>query len=213
MKNLLLALLGFFILAILIFSVYFIVTSIFSWFKELPKELAISLITASSTIIVATLTISLGKYFERLKEIESHHRAKKVEIYDEFLVSVFNVFFQHDENFDLVSFLQKWQRKIILWASPEVLNAFVNWKSHMGSHPKPDANTFFLMENVFKAMRKDIGLSNRSLNTGLFSHFIMREAELFLKLSKNNPNITLEEISIHENKLNSSYTSHNEQEL
>lgn len=41
----------------------------------------------------------------------------------------------------------------------------------------------------------------------------MREAELFLKLSKNNPNITLEEISIHENKLNSSYTSHNEQEL
>ncbi|APV36281.1 hypothetical protein BEN76_09730 [Acinetobacter soli] len=194
MKNIVNLILAFILLACMIFVVYLIISSFFSWFKEINPQLAIALITGSSTIIVATLTVVLGKYYERLKEIESHHRARKVEIYDEFLISVFKVFYEDDSNFDLVKFLQEWQRKIIMWASPSVIKAFIDWKIHLAKSP-PNAKTFFLMEDLFKAMRKDIGLSNKNLDKGAFSHFIMKEADLFLALSKENPNITLAEIS------------------
>ncbi|WP_336949599.1 hypothetical protein [Acinetobacter junii] len=202
MKNILNLILGFILLAGMIFGVYLIISSIFSWFKDINPQLAIALITGSSTIIVATLTVVLGKYFERLKEIDSHHRTKKVEIYDEFLISVFKVFFDNDPEFDLVKFLQEWQRKIIMWASPNVIKAFVDWKIHLAKSP-PNAQTLFLMENLFKAMRKDIGLSNKNLDKGAFSHFILKESELFLSLAKINPDITFEEISKIEKDINS----------
>lgn len=207
MKNAINTILGFALIGGIIYFVYFIINSIFSWFSELDKSLAAPLITASSTVIIATITVVLGKYFERIKEIESHHRSKKVEIYDEFLVATFNTFFEKDPNLDLVDFLQNWQRKIILWASPTVLQAFIDWKSHMTRH-QPNAKTFFLMEDLFKAMRKDIGLSNKKLSKGTFSYFILREAELFLNEAKKNPNITLDEMSVIENEINKASSKH-----
>jgi len=37
---------------------------------------------------------------------------------------------------------------------------------------------------------------------GFFPHFILREADLYLKLSKKNPNLTIEELALHEEELN-----------
>ncbi|KGT48379.1 hypothetical protein [Acinetobacter sp. HR7] len=200
MKNAINMLLGFGLIGGIIYFVYFVINSIFSWFSELDKTLAAPLITASSTIIIATLTVVLGKYFERIKEIESHHRAKKVEIYDEFLISTFNTFFDKDPDLDLVSFLQDWQRKIILWASPNVIKAFITWKTHL-SISEPNAQSFFLMEDLFKAMRKDIGLSNRTLEKGTVCHLILKNSHLFLNEASKNPKLTLTEFGKLENLL------------
>lgn len=200
MKNVLTTIFGFALLAALIYFVYFIVTSIFSWFSGLSKELTIPLITASSTIIVATLTIVLGKYFERIKEIESHHRSKKVEIYDRFLKSIFNTFYQNDPEFDLVKFLQEWQREIMLWANPKVIKAFLKWKLFLGKG-EINAQSFFLLEELFKEMRKDIGLSNKNFDKGTFCHLVLKNSELFLAATAKNPNLTLTEFGKMEDAL------------
>ena len=187
-----------FILILALFALgLWIIISLWSWFSSLNSDLAVGMLTASSTIIVATVTVVLGRYFERVKEAEAHLRAQKIEIYDEFLKRFMSLFFdKKDENStddDLVPFLQEWQRKLVVWGGPHVLSSFVIWKQHLASGP-PDAKGVFLMDEFFRAMRSDIGLSNKGLEKGFFCNIILRHASLFLAEAKKNPKITLAEI-------------------
>jgi len=55
-------------------------------------QLAVAVITAVTTILVATLTVMLGRYYERKHEIAAHFRTEKIKIYDQFLAELFKVF-------------------------------------------------------------------------------------------------------------------------
>jgi hypothetical protein len=52
-------------------------------------------------------------------------RTEKIKIYDEFLRELFKVIHGGMKvvDDDLVTFLQEWQRKLVLWGGPEVLRA------------------------------------------------------------------------------------------
>ena len=186
------------LIAGLVWSVIFL----WNWFSSLNSDLAVGMLTASSTIIVATLTLVLGRFFERVKEAEAHLRAQKIELYDDFLKEFFKLFHGEGDNKadDLVSFLQEWQRKLVVWGGPNVLSSFVKWKLYLAS-TKPDAKSIFLMDEFFRAMRKDIGLSNRGLENGFFSHLMLRHSVVFLSAAKTNPKITLAELAALEKEL------------
>ena len=187
----------------LCWGVYWVVDTVWRTLLGVDTRLAVSLLTAASTIIVSTVTVVVGKYLERKKEIESHFREKKVEIYDEFLNEFLNFFYRHHEDSgaseadlrgeDLVPFLQQWQRKIILWGGPEVLRVYVEWKNYMALH-EPDAKTISLMGRFFKTMRKDVGLSNYGLDDHFFSHFLLKESEKFVEAARRDPRVKLTEV-------------------
>ena len=181
--------------------IYWAISSILAWFAALDSDLAVGLLTASSTIIVATITLVVGKYFERVKEAETQLRAQKISMYDDFLKRVFELFFQEGEkeSDDLVEFLQEWQRKLVVWGGPEVLKSFIAWKQSLSEDP--NAQSILRMGEFFMAMRKDIGLSNRGIEAGHFSHLILRHANLFLSTAKENPNVTLRELAELEEEL------------
>jgi hypothetical protein len=61
------------------------VWSFFAYIRSVPKEMATALIAGAATIIVATLTITIGRYYERKKELDALYRDKKTEIYDQYL--------------------------------------------------------------------------------------------------------------------------------
>ncbi len=189
---------GFILLALLAALVLWIVISLWGWFSSLNSDMAVGMLTASSTVIVATITLVLGRYFERVKEAEAHLRTQKIEMYDEFLKRLLALFYSSDSgqagDDDLVPFLQEWQRKLVVWGGPNVLSSFIIWKQHL-AFGEPDAESVFLMDRFFRAMRADIGLSNRGLNKGFFSNIILRHADLFLAEAKKNPKITLAEIA------------------
>lgn len=207
-KNRLNSIFGFALLILIIWGVYWVASTIWDTLLTIDTKLAVSLLTAATTVMVATMTVVVGKYLERKKEIESHFREKKVEIYDEFLKEFFKIFFSEDDGAnqpkggedELVKFLQEWQRKMVLWGGSEVLQIYIKWKNYMASK-EPDAQTVFLMGKFFKALRKDVGLSNRSLDDGIFSHLILRNSELFLQMVKENPSITLAEVARKEKEL------------
>ena len=106
------------ILILLALISFWILISLWRWFAGLNSDLEVGMLTASSTVIVATVTLVLGRYFERIKEAESHLRSQKIEMYDDFLKELFASF--HDEedstSDELVHFLQDWQRKLVVWA-------------------------------------------------------------------------------------------------
>ncbi len=136
----------------------------------------------------------LGRYYERRKEIEAHFRAEKIKIYDEFLFQLFKLFENEGETSpDMGKFLREWQRKLVLWGGSNVLAAYFKWMSRL-KRGNPDADTIFLMDEFFRALRADIGQSSSGLPRGSFAHLILRNADFFLAQAARNPGLTLEEL-------------------
>lgn len=208
MKKILSIIFAISLLSLLVWIIYWIITQVWGQFKLLDPKVSVAILAASTTVIVSTLTVVLGKYYERKRDIEAHYREKKLEIYDEFLSEFFKVFHSSNdddktENTDLVNFLREWQRKIILWGGQDVLSKYVAW---MGNLKKgiPNAQTMFLMEEFFIEIRKDLGHKTNKLGKGTFVQLMLKEHELFLAMAKENPNISLDELAEIENQLNTS---------
>ena len=181
------------ILAVLSWVFY----QIWEQFKLLDPAVSVALLTGATTVLVATLTVVLGKNYERKKDIEAHYRSKKVEIYDEFLCELFKLFDESRVDRDaesLVKFLREWQRKIILWGGQDVLRKYILWISHL-KKGVPDVQSMLLMEKFFLEIRKDLGHKNNKLDEGTLISLMLKNPDLFMKKAKENPNITLEELS------------------
>lgn len=180
------------------------VRSFFTYVSAVPKEIGAALIAGAVTILVATATVTIGRYFERRRELDALYRDKKTEIYDEFLKEFFNLFFSSGEKPDsqaeknLVPFLREFTRKLILWSGPEVIEAFVAWKDHL-ARGTPDAKSIFLTEGFLLAIRKDLRHTNSGLRKGFFARLFLREGSLFLAMAEKNPNVTLAELTDAEN--------------
>ncbi|WP_219863061.1 hypothetical protein [Vreelandella piezotolerans] len=179
---------------------YWLISQIWVQFKALDSRVALAAITAFTTVSVSTLTVVLGKYYERKKDIEAHYRQAKTEIYDEFLREFFKVFYsEHGEDEEaedksLVDFLREWQRKMVLWGGQDVLLKYIKWMTHL-KKGNPDADSIFLMEDFFREIRKDLGHKNSKLEKGTFAHLILQNSELFLQMAKNNPKVTLADLA------------------
>lgn len=188
------------IVAVILWMIY----QIWMQFKLLDPTVSSALLTAATTVLVATITVVLGKYFERTKDIEAQNRSKKVEIYNEFLVELFKVFFSDSQvnkvkkrpgqSDQLVKFLREWQRKMILWGGQDVLKQYILWMGHLKKNV-PDIQAMILMEKLFFEIRKDLGLGNSKLIEGTFISLMMKNPELLMKKAKENPNLTLEELA------------------
>ena len=194
LKKIISKLIPFLTLSIFLFLIYWVVSKVWNFLHSVDEKLAIAMVTAATTVIVSTLTVVIGRYYERKKDIEAHFREKKIEIYDDFLREFFNIMENPEGQDDLVSFLREWQRKMILWGGQEVLKKYVEWMGKLKSG-EPDAKTMWLTEDFFRAIRKDLGHSSSQLPKGTFTHLILRNADLFIKMSKENPNITLAQLA------------------
>ncbi len=183
-----------------------LVQAFFAYISAVPKELAASLVAGAVTILVATVTVMIGRYYERKKELDVLYRDKKTEIYDEFLKEFFDVFFSAGETLegqpekDFVPVLREFARKLVLWSGPEVVEAFVAWKDHLAKGT-PDAKSIFLTEAFLFAIRKDLRHSNSGLRKGFFARLFLKEGPLFLAMAEKNPNATLAELAAAENML------------
>ncbi|XOV87361.1 MAG: hypothetical protein ACFHX7_20795 [Pseudomonadota bacterium] len=177
---------------------------------SVDARLAVGVVAGFATVVAATVTVSLGKYFERKQGVESHFRDRKLEIYDEFLKELFRVFFESNPDADdplgeqrsseLVDFLREWQRKMIVWGGSDVLLTFMKWKEHLAKG-EPDAESVFLMGDFFLAVRRDLGLSNKGFDRTTFAGVILRSGSLLTTMAKENPQVTLAELGEIEKQL------------
>ncbi len=193
-------LIAFAILASALALAAWIISAFFSYVSAVPKELAAALVAGAATVLVATLTVMIGRYYERKKELDALYRDKKTEIYDEFLKEFFGLFFsggkqkEGEPDKDLVPFLQEFTRKLVLWSGPEVIEAFVTWKDHLAKGA-PDAKSIFLTEAFLLAIRKDLRHTNTGLRKGFFARLFLKEGALFLAMAERNGNVTLAELA------------------
>ena len=193
---------GLAIVVALIWGIYWIISSIWDALVSVDTKLAVGIVAAVTTVIGATLTVTIGKYFERKQAVEADFRERKVEIYDEFLGEFFKLF-ESQNNMDdsrLVSFLKEWNRKVVVWGGSEVLRSHIKWMSHLKSS-EPNAESMFLMGDFVLAVRKDLGLSNKGIDRKTFASLILKNPDLFLDMALKNPRVTLAELAVEEQRL------------
>lgn len=176
-------------------GLYVLALSIWHQFVSLKPELSAALLTAATTVLVATLSVLFARHFEKKREVESQFRAAKTEAYDSFLKRFFDLYEKPEsDEADLAKFLREWQRKLILWGGTDTLVAFTKWREHLADGT-PDAKSMLLTDELFRAIRKDLGLSNIGLSHGFFVRVILRNPSLFFAMYKANPKVTLAEMA------------------
>ena len=70
---------------------------------------------------------------------------------------------------EILEKMREFHRMAILYSSPKVINAFADFLQYSYKHPDGSGkgeHLMVLVTNVFKEMRRDIGLSNRGLRSG-----------------------------------------------
>ncbi len=176
------------------------VISFFSYVSAVPKEIGAALVAGVTTILVATITITIGRYFERKKELDALYREKKTEVYDEFLKVFFQVWFsggktaEGEQEQDLVKLFREFSVKLVLWSGPDVLEAFVRWKEKI-AEGHANAEGVFETENFLNAIRADLRHSNNGVRRGWFARLFLQESELFLAMAAKNPKVSLTELA------------------
>lgn len=193
-------LIGLLLLAGIVIGAIWAIRAFFGYLGAVPKELAAALVAGTATVLVATLTVMLGRHFERKRELDALYRDKKTEIYDTFLKRFFALTSSEADSSnaepppELVEFLREFTRTLILWSGPGVINTFLAWKEHLAKGV-PDAQSIFLTEKLLLAIREDLRHSNAGLEKGFFARVYLRESRLFMAAAAKNPNLTLAELA------------------
>lgn len=196
-RNFFVFLLALAILGSVVGALIYAVLEFFSYIGSVPKELGAALVAGASTILVATITVMVGRYYERKKELDTLYRDKKTEVYDEFLKVFFQVWFSGGkaaENEELVNLFRDFSVKLVLWSGPEALEAFARWKEKM-AEGNLNAEALFETEAFLNAVRSDLRHSNHGIRRGWFARLFLQESGVFLALAAKNPKVSLAELS------------------
>jgi len=191
--------LGFLVLIAAIFVAGYAVLVAFRKLASLDQPVLVAILAASATVLTSTLTVVVGRIFERKKEIEAHFRQTKFDQYDELLQILFQLFDPERTGGDgpppdVIRRLRDWQRKLILFAGPKTIVAFVDWMRDM-KMGRPTVRSFVLMDHFFKALRADLGISNRGLEVAIFAHLILRHGDLLVAMAKKNQSLSIDELA------------------
>lgn len=181
-------LLALLVIVVIIGTVVFGVTR-----AKADKEITVAIVAAAGTILASVVVVSITQYNAKVMEVAEAHRLKKIEVYSEFGDLVFSIFrmIKIPERSDLAdeekpALLAKAQadledryssfsKKLLLWGSPEVINSWLEFMARsrsIDSEASSDDSTrmailnLLYMDDVFRAMRRDLELSNSGLGEG-----------------------------------------------
>ena len=136
----------------------FLVRAIATWLRSLDTPIVAALITAA----IGLLGLWYAQWQSKSRDISESHRASKIAVYSTFFSIVEK--FQSNEisSEELASKLlpealkndiTSLNRGLILWASPEVITAWLNFKVIASS----GGNVMLAMDKMYMAIRKDLG--------------------------------------------------------
>jgi len=160
--------LGFAVLVGAGYLIWIIAARLLQFLESADPSVAAAVVGAMATVLVGVGGVLYTQAQTKKREIEEAHRARKVEVYKEFLDMVArmmasenpNVSLQAPSEQELVDFLVGFKTNLLLWASPKVINAQLNFQKVSSS----EGNVLKAVDTLYKAIREDIGLSNTGLN-------------------------------------------------
>ncbi len=188
-----LAIFGFSLIAGMLYALWLAVSFFITSLASADPKISAAIIGAMTTMFVGIAAVIITQRQIKLREIEEAHREKKVEIYQKFLGTITSLIAGQNEQVtikapteqELIDYLVEFKTEILLWGSPKVIKSQLEFERISGS----GGDVFMAVNNLYKAIREDIGLSNAGLNNlELVKIFLKDPDELDKIRASNNTN-------------------------
>jgi hypothetical protein len=151
------------------YGVWLLVTAFIASITAASPEVTAAIVGAMATILVGISAVLISQAYERRRAAEEAHRLKKVEIYQGFIDMISRMTGAKNEHLslkepdpkELIQYLFKYKSDILLWGSPKVIKAQIEFEDV--SESADNQKMFRSVNSLYLAIREDIGLSNSGL--------------------------------------------------
>ncbi len=146
-----------------------------------------SILTGAITLTVGLGAVLVSQSKIKKRELAEAHREKKVELYNRFNDKIFELFAGINENVtgdkpteqDLIDFMMNFKKDLMFRASPKVIKTVIRFEKY-SNKPKNTNSVLRLVDDIYRAMRADIGLSNFGLgNLEMIQIFLKDKSEIW----------------------------------
>jgi len=160
--------LGFIVSVGILYGIWKIVIFFISLLNTADPKVSVAIVGAMTTIFVGLFAVIITQRQIKSREVAEAHRTKKIEIYERFLEIANSTILGASKDSSqepipqekLVEHLFKYKTELILWGSPKVINSQLEFQKIVNIN----GDVFSALNNLYKAIREDIGLSNKGLN-------------------------------------------------
>lgn len=155
--------LGFVLLAALGYLLFKTIEGSFSFLQSINPTVGAAIVAAVATVMFGLYT----QYVLKKRQLDDAHREKKIQIYEEFMRMAAAHLAQENENLKqkkipqekLVEFFFRFKTDLILRGSAGVIKAMAKFESVSSE----GGDVLGAVDEIYRAMRKDVGLSNFGL--------------------------------------------------
>lgn len=180
--------LGLLILAGLAYGLFVAGHAIIRALASSNSNVAVAIIAASATVLVSVLSIVLGKVYESRSLIQKEHREKKVPVYEDLINFLFRASMSPKASEpisqkDMIEFMSAFTPRAMVWASDEVLAAWVKWRKTLINDTSRKVNSLdaiFLYEELIFTIRRDLGHKNKALVKGDILALFVNDIDQYL---------------------------------
>ena len=149
---------------------------------EINPSVSAAIIGSMATVFVGIAAVIITQRQTKARELEEAHRTRKVEIYNNFLTIVTKVLKSMNDQLaaeqvsqtELANSLVDYKREILLWGAPKVIKAQLHYEAATAT----GGNMFLAMDNLYRAIREDIGLNNKGLAEFDLIKLFLKDAHL-----------------------------------
>lgn len=155
---------------------------VWSTLSSVNPSLAVGIIAAGSTVFVSVITVLISKRLEQNAMIKNQQREKKIPIYEELIAFLFRVTraSKDGKNMpteeEITDFMFGFIQKLLIWGSDDVVIAFEKFRRSSQSQ----GNILFAVEDIWAAIRKDLGHSNKGISKGKLLSLIINDIDKFM---------------------------------
>jgi hypothetical protein len=162
-------------------AVYGLGAAFIAAFSGLDAKYGAALVAAAGTVIVSVISVIVSRHLETLATIRKEHRDKKIPVYEDLISFMFKLLMasklgEEMTEADMIRFMSDFTQRSMVWASDDVLNAWIKFRGASINEAELKQNPFMLMfiyEDVIRAIRRDLGHKNKDLDKGkLLSLFV-----------------------------------------
>lgn len=182
--------LGFALITAIGWGVFKLVASFWDAFTQLNSTVAAGMVAAVSTVLVSVISVLYSKHLEQNLNIRKEHREKKIPVYEELITFIFKVFYAQKEGAtpipdnELIETYSQITQKIIIWASDDVVKAFHKFRTASLEQHENFVPLALSVEELFLAIRRDLGHKNKHIFTGQILGTFMNDANRLFQSKK-----------------------------
>jgi len=158
-------------LIILVIGLYITVKSLYPKLVDFDIKNIGALVTGSITLIVGLGAVLITQNRIKKRELAEAHREKKIELYNRFNDMIFKLFAgtskkiqgKEPKEQELIAFMFKFKKDLMFRASPKVIRTVLKFENSSNT-PGKETSVLRRVDDIYRAMREDIGLSNFGLD-------------------------------------------------